>query len=128
MAKVVTPDQLASEIDNILQEYSDDLQTNMATVMQKVGQKGVQLLKNTSPKAQNSPYSGTYAKGWKLSVENHRDLTHEAVIYNVHAGMPHLLECGHLLRNGKRSKPQEHIAQVEETIVNEFVEVVENDL
>lgn len=124
MCRPVTPDQLASEIQKILDVYSDDLNDNIGEAMQKVGRKGVQMLQSTSPKAEKSPYSGTYAKGWKLSVENHRNLTHEAVIYNIHAGLPHLLEHGHLLRNGKRSKEQEHIAPVEKTLIEEFVEEV----
>ena len=122
MGRPVTPDRLASEIQNILDEYSDDLKENIGEVMGKVGRKGVQMLQSTSPKAEKSQYSGTYAKGWKLSVENHRNLTHNAVIYNVHAGMPHLLEYGHLMRNGKRSKAHPHIQQVEDTLLQEFNE------
>lgn len=122
MGRPVTPDQLASEIQKILDDYSDDLKENIGEAMQKVGRKGVQMLQSTSPKAQNSPHSGMYAKGWKLSVENHRNLTHNAVIYNVHAGMPHLLEYGHLMRNGKRSKAQPHIKNVEDTLLQEFNE------
>ena len=68
MGRPVTPDQLASEIQKILDDYSDDLNDNIGEAMQKVGRKGVQMLQSTSPKAKNSPYSGTYAKGWKLSV------------------------------------------------------------
>lgn len=124
MGRPVTPDQLASEIKKILDDYSDDLSDNIGEAMQKVGRKGVQMLQSTSPKAKNSPYSGTYARGWKMSVENHRNLTHEAVIFNTHPGIPHLLEYGHLLRNGKRSKEQEHIAPVEKTLIEEFVEEV----
>lgn len=120
MGKPVTPEQLASEIQKILDDYADELDTKMSEVMSKVARKGVQMLKETSPKAKNHPMSGEYAKSWTMSVENHRDLTHEAVIYNKHAGMPHLIENGHLLRNGKRSQPQTHIAKVADTIGEEF--------
>lgn len=122
MGRPITPDQLSAEIQSILDAYADDLEENIGKVMGEVGRKGVQMLQSTSPKAKNSPYSGMYAKGWKLSVENHRGLTHNAVIYNVHAGMPHLLEYGHLMRNGKRSNAQPHIKKVEETILQEFNE------
>lgn len=123
MGKPVTTDELASEIQKILDKYKDDLDDKIGEVMGKVARKGVQMLRETSPKAgKGNPFSGTYAKGWTMSVENHRDLTHEAVIYNRHAGMPHLIENGHLKRNGKRTKPQEHIEPVRQTLADEFNE------
>lgn len=121
MGKPVTPEQLADEIQKILDDYADELDEKMGEVMNKVANKGVQMLRETSPKSKNSQYSGTYAKGWTKSVENHRDLTHEAVIYNKHAGMPHLLENPHMMRNGKRWNPQgEHIKPVADTLADEF--------
>lgn len=120
MGKPVTPDQLASEIEKILKSYEGDLDRKVGEAMGKVARKGVQMLKATSPKAENSEYSGEYANSWTMSVENHRDLTHEAVIYNKHAGMPHLLENGHLMRNGKRTKKQEHIKPVADVLASDF--------
>ena len=120
MAKLTSPEQLSDAIKEILDDYSDELEKNIGEVMGKVAQKGVQMLKSTSPKSKTSPHKGMYARGWKVSVENHRNLTHEAVIYNVHAGIPHLLENGHLTRNGKRTRAQTHIAPVEDTLLKEF--------
>ena len=120
MDKPVTPEQLADEIQKILKDYEGELDEKIGEAMDKVATKGVQLLKEKSPVAENSPYKGTYRKGWTKSVENHRNLTHEAVIYNRHPGMPHLLEHGHLARNGRRVPGVEHIKPVEETLEKEF--------
>lgn len=120
MAKPVTLDELSDEIQKILDSYGEELDKNLGEAVGKVARKGAQLLQATSPVADNTPLKGAYAKGWKVSVENHRDLTHEATIYNVHPGLPHLLEYGHPTRNGGRVDPQPHIKKVEERLLDEF--------
>lgn len=120
MGKPVTPDQLADAIQSILKDYEGELDEKIGEAMKKVSQKGVQMLKTTSPIADHTPQKGAYAKGWKVSVSNHRNLTHEAVIYNAHPGLTHLLEHGHPTRNGGRTKEQPHIKPVEDTLLKEF--------
>ena len=120
MGKVTTLDQLSEAINEILEDYGDELGEKIGEATKKIAQKGVQLLKATSPVADNTPLKGAYARGWRVSVENHRDLTHSATIYNVHPGLPHLLEYGHPTRNGGRTKAQPHIGKVEDLLYEEF--------
>lgn len=120
MAKVTTLDQFSEAVAEILEEYEGELDEKIGEATKKIAQKGVQLLKATSPVAANTPLKGAYAKGWRVSVENHRNLTHSATIYNIHPGLPHLLEFGHPTRNGGRTQAQPHIAKVEDRLLEDF--------
>ena len=118
MAKV-TPLTFQAEIRKILDEYAEDVNMSLDEVVDKAGQKTAQLLRNTSPVNPTGKKAGAYAKGW--SVE--KSAKHQArigkpyaVVYNKHPGLPHLLENGHALRQGGRTKAIRHIEPVENQI------------
>ena len=128
MAKV-TPDKLGAEIEKILAKYNDEINENIDAIRKKVAQKGAQVLRNES-KAKFGG-SGDYAKGWTVTEVKHPNYT-SAVIHNKHAGLPHLLEHGHALVRGGRTvgrvQGREHIAPVEEKLVEEFEKEVVSKL
>lgn len=118
MAKKVTIDNLQAEIDKILEEYADDLQGNINKVTKKIGQKGVQALKNQS----KSTFNGkTYASGWAATTEEHRLYTTVIIHNKKQAGLAHLLENGHVKANGTGRYDfwdgRKHIAPVEQELV-----------
>ena len=118
MAKKVTIDNLQAEIDKILEEYADDLQGNINKVTKKIGQKGVQALKNQS----KSTFNGkTYASGWAATTEEHRLYTTVIIHNKKQAGLAHLLENGHVKANGTGRygfwDGRKHIAPVEQELV-----------
>lgn len=118
MAKKVTIDNLQSEIDKILDEYADDLQANINKVTKKIGQKGVQALRNQS----KATFDGkTYASGWTATTEEHRLYTTVIIHNRKQAGLAHLLENGHVKANGTGRygmwNGREHIAPVEQELV-----------
>lgn len=123
MAKRTPIDKLADAISGILDDYAEEVGDNVDAVVTEMGKKGAQALrqqsKQTFPKG-----SGEYAKGWKSTTEQTRAGT-TATIYNDHYGLPHLLEHGHVTRNGTgRVYPQtpgrEHIAPVAEELTATF--------
>ena len=97
MAHKVTFENLQSEIDKILQEYADEVQTNLDVITRKIGQKGAQAVRNEA----KSKFDGDkYAKGWGVTVEKSRLYTTVYIHNKKQAGLAHLLEHGHVKANG----------------------------
>lgn len=121
-SKKITPDNLAEEIQKLLEEYGDEVEKNSAELTEKVAKDGAKALRSAS-----GIFGGTgkYASGWKAKVTKGR-LSTSAVIYNSKTpGLPHLLEFGHAKRNGGRVPGREHIRPVEQTIIESFVKEIE---
>ncbi len=123
MARKTAMDKLSDAIADILNEYADEVGEHVAEAAEAMGKKGVQALRAQS-KEKLKTHTGKYAKGWKVSVDKGR-LQTTATIYNDHYSLPHLLEHGHVTRNGTgRVYPQtpahEHIAPVAEELVDSF--------
>lgn len=118
MAK--TPiNRLNEAISGILAQYEGEVAENVGKIAEDIGKQGVKALRRASPRG-----SGRYARGWKTQVERGR-MTTTVTIYNEHPGLPHLLEYGHVTRNGTgRTYPQtpayEHIKPVETELVETF--------
>ncbi|MBR2697951.1 MAG: HK97 gp10 family phage protein [Clostridia bacterium] len=124
MAARKTPvEKLNSAIIDILSEYEADIQGNLERIVPEIGKKGVQALKAEARKKLNQD-TGEYVKSWKYQVNKQR-LSTTVTIYNDHPGLPHLLEYGHVTRNGtKRTFPptpaHPHIAPVADELVETF--------
>lgn len=134
MAKKVTIDNLASEVEKILEEYGDEVDKNLDEVVMKIGKKGVQALKNVS--LDMFPASGKhknrYGSTWTYTAE-HKRLYTLVTIHNRQPGLPHLLEFGHNTYNGTGrcegdASPHPHIAKVEEKLIKDFEAEVERKL
>lgn len=121
MAK--TPiDKLSEAVSGILSEYTEDVRANVGEIAEQMGKKGVQAIRRASKGAVDG--TGEYARGWKTKVEKTR-LGTTVIIYNEHPGLPHLLEHGHVSRNGTgrtfgEVPGREHIKPVEEELVETF--------
>lgn len=109
-------ESLASEIAKGLAEYNQAVTDGIKEVVEKVSTQAVTSLKNESPKRK-----GTYAKDW-TSIKAYEDrMSKRKTVYNKsNYQLTHLLEKGHALRNGGRSKTIEHIKPIEEAMINEF--------
>lgn len=124
MAQTVGIDGLAEALDGILSEYADEIARGTAECVRKVARTGVKALKEGSPKR-----TGDYAAGWTSKVEEGR-LQAKATLYNKKPGLPHLLEHGHVSRNGTgrtfgRVAGKAHIAPVEEKLAEQFQKDIE---
>ena len=104
-----------TEIKTILNEYSKDIQDQIAEEAERVGKEGAKELRHTSPTR-----SGRYKKSWTTKVD--KGFSEIVVtIYNKNAyQLTHLLEHAHLLRNGQKSTPKTHIYPVEQKAIKEF--------
>ena len=121
-------DGLAEAIAGVLEEYQTEIERGTKEAVQKVAKAGVKALKDTSPG------SGGYAKGWTSTIQEGR-LFSSATIHNKEKpGLVHLLEHGHVTRNGtgrtfNPTPAHVHVAPVEEALIADFekaiVEVIE---
>lgn len=113
---MATIDDLSKEIAKQVALYTEDVEKKLRRAENKVAKESVEELKSRSPKK-----TGGYAEGWtKKRIGNN------VVIYNKNKpGLAHLLEHGHVKRNGGRTSGKAHIRPVEEKAVKEFTKLVE---
>lgn len=111
-------DSLSHEIAKALAEYSEEIGNKTDELAKTTVDKAVGILRGTSPRKK-----GKYARHWKVT----RNKKGSYIIHNAPETyrLTHLLERGHLLRNGGRSKAQPHIAPVEEMVIKEMTEGIE---
>ena len=131
MARKTPLDKLADAISDILEEYGEEVDENVGEIAEALGKKGALTLRRES-KAKFPDGSGEYAQGWKSTTDQSRFST-VATIYNEHYALPHLLEHGHVIRNGTgrvygEVPGREHIAPVADELVEAFEKEVVSKL
>lgn len=111
MAKVKI-NQLANEIVRQLEMYTDDVKDELDQATDEISKEAVSELKASSPKK-----TGKYAKNWAR-----KQTKHGYVVYNKAPTyrLTHLLEHGHMNRDGSRTPAKPHIAPVEEKVIKEM--------
>lgn len=106
---------LSIEIEKILDEELEKSRDAIEKAAEKVAQQTVDRLKQTSPKK-----TGKYARAWRKKATT---LTRGNVSYTVHntrGQLTHLLEKGHALRSGGRTRAFPHIKPAEEEAMKNF--------
>lgn len=109
------------DINDILNDYSQEVQEGIKETAEKVAKNGANELKLKSPKR-----TGKYSKGWRVEKRVGRGFVHCTIYNATNWQLTHLLEKPHLLRNGKKSKPIEHIYPVEQKCISDFQKEVEH--
>ncbi|MDD9148157.1 HK97 gp10 family phage protein [Sporolactobacillus sp. CQH2019] len=110
------PINLADEIAQALQEYTDDVTQELDDAKDKISKEAVSELRTTSPKK-----TGDYAKGWTRKKTKYGYVVHNRTDYQL----THLLEYGHAKRNGGRVRAYPHIAPVEQKVIDKFTSASE---
>ena len=105
---------LANEVARLLRAYTDEVEQDLNKVFD-----GVEMVTEASPVRY-----GKYKKGWKLKKEKNKRIIHNATDWR----RTHLLEKGHALANGGRSKAYPHIKKAEEFVKEQVVKRVEERL
>lgn len=116
MASNTPHNQLAATIAGILNEYADGVTASVKDAVKNATKDGAKMVKQETVKKFGN---GPYAKSWTFKYESDR-LGSNGVIYSKKPGLPHLLENGHTLRNGRFWQGKPHISIAEEKIVDEF--------
>jgi hypothetical protein len=113
---VVRIDDLSNEIAKSLREYTESVEEELEIAQKEVAKETVKILKQTSPEL-----TGAYAKGWRTKKVDNAEIVHNKTDYQL----THLLEYGHVNRDGSRTQGKAHIRPAEEKAVKEFEDRVE---
>jgi hypothetical protein len=125
MARKVGIEGLQAALEQILEDYGDEIEQKNEEVVQKVGRRGAKALRENSAEKLNG---NKYAPGWSVTFEGDR-IHQTAIIYNKRMpGLAHLLEHGHAKRNGGRTDGIVHIQPVEQEIIKLFEGTLRRDL
>ena len=123
MGKRITLDNLGTAVEEILKEYSKEVDDGVAKSTEAIAKTGAAAVRSGARSKFNTK---RYAKGWSHKFY-HRRLHAEAYIYNKDEyQLSHLLENGHqLIRDGKaigrgfvQGRP--HIKPVEDEIAAKY--------
>ena len=102
----------SAAMGKILDKYGDDMKDVTGRLVKRAGKEARDKLQQTSPKK-----SGIYAKSWATAEFESSALGAWVTVYNKKKpGLAHLLEHGHALRNGGRTRAFPHIKPVEEEV------------
>ncbi|CYY63068.1 bacteriophage pi2 protein 37 [Streptococcus suis] len=109
---------LSQQLAQILSEYSNEIAEEVDSIAEEVAQETIKELRETSPKK-----TGKYSKGWRK-----KRLRNGAwVVYSFKYGpLTHLLEFGHIKRNGGRTKAHPHIKPAEINAIKKFTERIKD--
>lgn len=110
MSNNISANELERTVMDMLNDYGDGCEDVLEEAITKTAKSAQKELKSKNSGSFQSR-SGKYRKGWKTKIEKTR-LSVEGVVYNANSpGLTHLLEFGHALQNGGRSKAFPHIAE-----------------
>lgn len=84
------------DINDILNDYSHDIQDAITEEAIKIAKEGIAKLKKTSPiNKKSTSHKGKYAKGWRVKTEKGRGFVNCTIYNATDWQLTHLLENGH---------------------------------
>lgn len=124
MSNKVKIDQLSTEIVKGLQEYVDLSTQNMKKAVRKTANLVKKEISANAPER-----TGKYAKSWatkKTEEVNHRLVI--TVYSKKFYRLTHLLENGHVLRGGGRTRAEPHIKPAENHGEENLLDLIEKSM
>ena len=132
--KTVKPIDLTATVDQLLKEYGEDVYQVMDDCVQKVSDQATEKLKDVSMFAPGGRASGEYSSSWTAEQVTKTRTKSNWVVHNLeHYRLTHLLEKGHVIRNGTQRTYGEtgaypHIAPVNDWANEELPRAVAREL
>lgn len=124
----IKPDELQKVVMDYLENYKEDIDEDVIETVDEITKKARDELKQTSPRGKGTR-SNPYYRGWAIKLSKRRSGVYHKVIWNkTNYQLTHLLEFGHVTRNGGRTKPIPHIRPIEQKYNVEFVDKLEKKI
>lgn len=121
----IKPEQLDETIRGQLETYSAEITKNINENLKEVAETTAETLKKGGTYKERT---GKYTPDWSVTARKAVSTT-QGEQYSVHNRkhyqLTHLLEKGHVTRNGKRTRAFEHILPAEQAAEELAVEAVE---
>ena len=120
---------ISKDLESILMDYIDEVGEISDGVLKDVTDETAKDLRNTSPRRR-----GKYASSWTVKVTNGAEGTKVYTVHNQrHYRLTHLLENGHVTKNGTdRTFPDTpahpHIKAAEQRAITKLLADMENKL
>lgn len=125
MVVKVKPEQLDEAIRGQLETYSAEITKNINENLKEVAETTAETLKKGGAYKERT---GKYTPDWSVTARKAVSTT-QGEQYSVHNRkhyqLTHILEKGHVTRNGKRTRAFEHILPAEQAAEELAVEAVE---
>ncbi len=117
-------DDLARKVMKGLDEYADVTTEQVKKAVRKAGNTVRREIQENAPKN-----TGDYAKSWAVKKVRESSHTLELVVHSKNSyQLTHLLEFGHALRNGGRTRAMPHIAPAEEKGIEQLEKTIDRSL
>lgn len=128
MSKKIKVESLEQELNTFLKSYKKAVDEDVVQVTDKVTKAAINELKTTSPRRKGTK-NNPYWRGWASKLKKRSSNNYTKVIWNkTNYQLTHLLEFGHVTRNGGRAKAIPHIRPVEEKYNAEFVDLLKQTI
>lgn len=118
----VKPEQLDEAIREQLETYSAEITKNINENLKEVAETTAETLKKGGAYKERT---GKYTPDWSVTARKAVSTAQYSVHNRKHYQLTHLLEKGHVTRNGKRTRAFEHILPAEQAADELVVEAVE---
>lgn len=113
----VSADGFAGSLEAILEEYGREVSEQLRADVDAAAQTGLEEVRKGA--AAHVGRRGKYKDSWRAdAVEG--AYGYAKVVHSTQPGLPHLLDKGHLLRDGSRYSGDGHVAAAGEAAVREF--------
>lgn len=130
MPKKVKADALANEIMSLLQQYANDVTSDMKKDTDSVARATVKKIKEKAPVRKDGKKKkyepGSYRDSWRSTLQNENSYRKSRIVYagGHQYSLTHLLENGHRVvlkgRNAGNAPAKVHIRPAEEWASNEL--------
>lgn len=125
MSKTIKADELQKAVMDYLENYREDIQEDVEEATNTVTKEAKQELIQTSPRRKGTREK-PYYKGWavKTGTKNKKYRFTKIIWNKTNYQLTHLLEFGHVTRNGGRTKAIPHIRPIEEKYGTKFADLL----
>lgn len=133
-SKKIKPIDFDKAIMDVLSQYGEQVNEVMGESIDSVSKQAVEKLQSVQTFAPNGNPTGAYSASWKAEEIKTGRLSQKKVIHNQeHYRLTHLLEKGHVLKNGTgrtfgRVPAYPHIADVNDYVAQELPKEIERRL